>query len=752
MPDAEVLAVGINSRGAVVGGAKYIKVVDNMEKKTNKASKGLSRFGSTAKAAFAAIGGALILRKSIITISSFENTMAELQGVTSATGEEMAQFTERARQLGATTRFSASQAAEGLLALSRAGFDVAESNAAIADTLNLATAAQLDLGRASEITSNTIRQFGLEAKEAGRVSDVMVNTANSANTNVGALAESLKFAGVTAGSFNISIEETTAALGAMADVGLRGGIAGRGLSMAMTKLVAPTEQAKKALYEMGVTMRSVNPEKVGIIDAFRTLRDAEMSSAQAAKIFGNAQLKSVLALTKSIDRMEELEKLNEKSAGTARRNAKLIESTLSGAYKELKSAIEEASLSAGDKGFLGVLKETVRFSTDVVRVLTGVEAGTKSVFRSAQIQANRFIKFWKIGFTEIVGGWKLIGVVAKHVAMLTGNFFIGSVNTVLEGTRMMISGIMTGMEKVLTAMEKPASFVDKEFAQAIQGASSSVRNFRNEANEAFNGLKMDVPEVGNLGDKMKASFDKTNEEIEKIKRNHIAVHAELVKQNLELKKQKRLQDQVNKSADIFKTIKETTSTAMSATTGFFAGLAERTTMITQQAIDGMNKLQQKTDDLDGSSKKFGITMKDVGSAISGTLTDAVLGARSLQSTLNDITNQLIQMAVQRAIMASFSGGGGAAPAAAKGMVAMANGGVVNGPTPALIGEAGPEAVIPLKRGEDGTLGLASGERTINETNLNIFSPDTRGVIDIMLNNPKVVEQMNQTWKQGYSID
>jgi len=173
------------------------------------------------------------------------------------------------------------------------------------------------------------------------------------------------------------------------------------------------------------------------------------------------------------------------------------------------------------------------------------------------------------------------------------------------------------------------------------------------------------------------------------------------------------------------------------------------------AVNWFKKLGEEQTKADDNSKKFKVTLEDIGSSASGALTDLALGAKTFKEAISDITEQLIRMAVQMAIMSAFTSSGAGTtpvPAGAKGLVAMAAGGIVSGPTPALIGERGPEAVIPLERDEKGVLGLSGGGTTINETTFQLVSPDSRGIKDMLLRDPKLIRQMNETYRQGYAID
>lgn len=870
----EVLAVGINARGAVTGGKQYEKSVGGMINATDKAGGSLKRFGKIATGIFAAIGGAMLIKKTISTITEFEVTMAELEGVTKATTSEMQTFNETARMLGATTRFSASQAAEGLLALSRAGFTVKESNDAIASTLTLATAAQLDLGRASEITSNTIRQFSMEAKDADKVADILVNTANKSNTTVEALAESLKFAGVQAGIFGISLEETNAALGALANVGVRGGMAGRGLAMVLSTLAGPTTEAKDTLKELGLTMEQVDPQKIGIIDAMEEFNRVNASAEQLTKIFGKSQLKTVLALMKSTKAMRDFTKSNQESQGTAKKNADLIENTLQGAFLELKSAIEEVMLMIGEAGFASAVKDAIKFTTALIRDLAGIKQKASAVTPAVAAMAEAIRKTYAAGKLIVALALPLIigaltvklyaattAMIAFGVAVVNANiglvtFAASIVGMVIPALTTMAKAMLTVlvpalgvfaaaylgfkfgewisqfapvqkfMQKVIEGFVKGWEFFKKSvrsiwaiskslfitlFIQPIQivfrafmnlmfkgiwniakaakdallgipGMEDAYKGLANIMKATQGGFKMDlirdtiVEDAKIIEDEYQAALrsieDNTARVFAKIEagpKAPVQSFGDMIREDMEkaVKAMDLFGADSKEAADELKRMQnhvallrkemKGTNTEGKEMLSIWGQAKNKVVEWGQTVVNWFQRLKENQDDVNTKSEQFQITLEDIGGSAAGTLTDLAMGATTFKEALADATDQIIRMAIQMAIMRAFStpgvGGNPAAPVAgAKGLVAMASGGIVRGPTPALIGERGPEAVIPLKRDEKGVLGLESAGTTVNETTFNLVSPDSRGIKSMLLRDPKLIRQMNETYRQGYAID
>lgn len=198
----------------------------------------------------AAMGGALFaaLRPAV----NFEAAMDRVAAVSGATGGEVDKLTAVARELGATTAFSASEAAGGMQFLAQAGFSVNETVAAMPGLLDLAAAGQTDLGTTADIASNILSGFSLEAAEMGRVGDVLTNAFTSSNTDLRMLGETMAYVAPNAAAAGIAIETTAAMAGRLGDAGIQGSRAGTALRATISRLAAPTGEAAKALEAMGV--------------------------------------------------------------------------------------------------------------------------------------------------------------------------------------------------------------------------------------------------------------------------------------------------------------------------------------------------------------------------------------------------------------------------------------------------------------------------------------------------------------------
>ncbi len=309
----------------------------------------------------AGIGGA------VRTLASFEKSIAGVRAVTGATAEQMDVVTRRARELGATTRYTASDAAEAFRYLGMAGFTVDQSLAAIGATLELATAGELSLAESADIASNVLSGFRQKAEQAEAVMDVMALTAASANTNIQQLGLAMSYAAPTAAALEISVADTSAAIGILSTAGIQSGRAGRQLRGILDSLVKPTGEATEALRGMGLTLRDVDPTANSLIDIFRRLSAANLTAAQASTIFGQAQAAGALVLAGSLPELEALTEKANHAGGALSRMAGIMENQLEADIKAAQSAFEELILTVGEKGLTEALRSMFQGLADSLR-------------------------------------------------------------------------------------------------------------------------------------------------------------------------------------------------------------------------------------------------------------------------------------------------------------------------------------------------------------------------------------------------
>ena len=377
----------------------------------------LRQFGNQAdrlKRTFTGLGAALVgglgLQTFVRTIADFEKSMAGVQAVTRATSAEMEVLTETARSLGATTEFSATQAADALRFLGQAGFSAAEAVSASSATLDLATAGTLDLAEAADIASNVMSGFGVAATDAGRATDVLAAIASRANTNVRQIGEAMAYVAPVARAMGVSLETSAAALGVLGDAGIQASSAGTALRASLASLANPSGAAAAALERMGLAMEDINPATNNFIDIIERMADAGLSAADALTIFGNRAAPAVLALTAQVPRLRELEQAMQDAGGEAARMAQVMRDNLGGDLDTLGSSLQELVLSIGDAGLTGVLRTAVQGITDAIRFLAE--------------QAERIVAYLGAGLIVAAGKAALAFRGLAVAVLASGNAFL----------------------------------------------------------------------------------------------------------------------------------------------------------------------------------------------------------------------------------------------------------------------------------------------------------------------------------------
>ena len=339
--------------------------------KVNRALRGTTtaadRLRATIGRAFAAFGGAIGGAAVVRTLARFEQSMSSVRAVTGATERQFERLEAEARRLGATTRFSASQAAEGMLFLARAGFEVDEVMSSVEGTLRLAQAGALDLGQAADIASNILTGFRLNVDQTGRVVDVLALSANSANTTVQQMGEAMKFVAPVAAGVGVSVEEAAAAIGALSDAGLQASLAGTGLRRVISELESPSTKTTEILRSLGLSADEVRISQVGLTQALIALGDAGVDTGLALEIFGDRGGPAFEVLANSIPKVQALTGSLKEAGGTAARMAEIMDDNLNGALLAVGSAVEAVVLSFGKLGTSNVLTQGLRALADVLR-------------------------------------------------------------------------------------------------------------------------------------------------------------------------------------------------------------------------------------------------------------------------------------------------------------------------------------------------------------------------------------------------
>jgi len=325
--------------------------LSNFSRKAEKVGKKMGEVGKTLTTRLTlpilAIGA--IATKVAVT---FEDSMLKVKAITGTTGKEFDKLTKTAEKLGEKTRFTAAEAAQAMVDLGQAGFDTNEILEAIPGVLDLAAASGVSLSRAAEITSNTMRAFGIETKDVSRVIDVLAKTTTSSNVNMEELFEAMKFIAPIAKGMGVSIEETSAFIGTLGNAGIKGSLATATFGTALTKLAKPSTLANKIMKELGLEAFDAQGEFKGFNGLIEETEKAlvglnpKLKQAVLAEIFGQRAVKQILVLTEAgSESMRDFTKELDNAQGTAKKMAEIMESGLGGVFRRLRSVTQALAIS-----------------------------------------------------------------------------------------------------------------------------------------------------------------------------------------------------------------------------------------------------------------------------------------------------------------------------------------------------------------------------------------------------------------------
>lgn len=279
--------------------------------------------------------------------SDFEAGMSEVAAISGATGNDLKKLEEKAKEMGATTKFSASESADALKYMAMAGWDTNQMLDGLDGIMMLAASSGEDLGRVSDIVTDALTAFGMEARQAGEFADLLASASSNSNTNVGLLGESFKYVAPLFGAMGYSAEDAALALGLMANAGIKGSQSGTSLKTAIANLANPTDKMKTAMSELGISITDANGEMLPFKDVMDELRGKfsglteEQQAQYAATIFGKEAMSGMLAIINaSDDDYEKLTQATREYNGVAKEMADVMIDNLQGGLTILKSGLE----------------------------------------------------------------------------------------------------------------------------------------------------------------------------------------------------------------------------------------------------------------------------------------------------------------------------------------------------------------------------------------------------------------------------
>lgn len=570
------------------------KVVIETDLDSSGIEKGLSKLGSITakgmKAATVAITGTAaalggVAAAAIKVGSDFESQMSRVKAISGATGEEFEQLKEQAMQLGADTSFSASQAAEGMENLAAAGFTTSEIMSAMPGLLNLAAASGEDLASSSDIAASTLRGFGLAASDAAHVADVLAANANRTNSSVADTGEAMKYIAPLARAAGLSLEETAAAIGIMANAGVNGSQAGTSLRGALSRLSKPTKDMSEAMDELGISFYDSNGKMKSLTEQVGMLRQAtegmtdEQKNNYLVTLYGQEALSGMLALINEGEgSLGELTNAYKNCDGAAQEAAETMQDNLSGALEQLGGSAQTLGL-AFYNSVADNLKNAAKTATESINNITD--------------------SFNNGGLNEAI---QTAGDEFANLAVEAASHAPEMVDTAVDFIEAFASGIASNKGRILGAAGEMAESMASGLAEllpsklqepvedAIDAVAESLSDggLKEAAETAVDTLDNVVDAVGNLADKalppLTKALDFAGENLDLIAASATAAFTAFKGYKV-----------VNETTSILKKGVKTWKTASAAVDAYYAaqllamesGVATNATLTAGQAVVGM---------------------------------------------------------------------------------------------------------------------------------------------------------------------
>ena len=304
----------------------------------------------------AVLGVSISLKDTVDTYADFEATMSEVKALSDANKEEMEQLTEKAKEMGSQKKYSGTESAEAFTYMAQAGWQVKDMINGIGGVMSLAAADGLDLATTTDIVSNALTAFKMNAEDSAEFADVLAIASSATNTNVYELGEAFKYIAPVAGAMGYSIQDASMALGLMSNNAVKGSMAGTALKTSLANMAAPTDNMAAAMEKYGISLTDNEGNMKTLKDVIDNLRSSlgglseVEQTAAASTIFGKEAMAGMLAIINTTE--EDYKKLTEainNSEGAADRMASTMQDNLKGSLEELGGAVETVQLSWGEQ-------------------------------------------------------------------------------------------------------------------------------------------------------------------------------------------------------------------------------------------------------------------------------------------------------------------------------------------------------------------------------------------------------------------
>lgn len=401
--------------------------------------------------------------------ANFETSMSKVAAIAGldTTGEEFEALSEKAKEMGATTKFSASEAADAFTYMAMAGWKTESMLDGIDGIMQLAAASGEDLATTSDIVTDALTAFGLQASDSSHFADILAAASNNANTNVSMLGESFKYVAPVAGALGYSAEDTSIALGLMANSGIKASQAGTALRTAMSNLVKPTDAMAVVMDQYGISLTDADGNMKSFMTIMTDLRekmgglDEATQAAAASTLFGKEAMSGMLAIINASD--EDFNKLTNSiynADGTAAQMAATMQDNLTGQLTILKSALEGLAISFGEI-IIPYLTQAVQWLTGVIDKFNSMDESTKKLI-------------------------VVVGTIAAAIGPVL--LIIGKLSSAIGSIISLIGGA-GGLSAVLTALTGPIGIVIAAVAALVAAWVTDFGGIREKTAEIFESIK-----------------------------------------------------------------------------------------------------------------------------------------------------------------------------------------------------------------------------------------------------------------------
>ena len=431
-----------------------IESMRRMSNEAKKAGKGIQSAGnviqsagkSMTKAITAPIAGVGIA--AVKTAADYESAMSNVKAITGATGNDFKQLEQLGKDLGASTAWSAKEVADAMQYTGMAGWTAADNVSGLKGILDLASASGTELARTSDIMTDAISAFGYQASDSAKFADTMTKACTSANVSVDTLGESYKYCGAICGTMGYSIEEVTTSLAVMGNMGIKGSQAGTTLKNAISNMAAPTKAMQTAMKDLGISIVNQDGSMKAWGDVIKNLQSSfqgltqDQQAAYAKQLFGKESMAGMLSIINtSTDDYNSLSDAIKNSGGAADQAAKTQLDNLNGQLTLLKSALEGAAITIGDKltPYIKTAVGWVQKATDWFNSLSGAQVNSIMKWAGVAAAVGPCIMIFGKAVTGVGKAVSVFGKISRAISSA------GSVMALLTSPAAIVIGVLAGI-------------------------------------------------------------------------------------------------------------------------------------------------------------------------------------------------------------------------------------------------------------------------------------------------------------------